>query len=251
MSKGNSLATVAPDVAKSWCYDKNKGTPRDYTSRSGYKATWDCAKCGNCWSTLIASRTIKGCGCPVCYSKRHGRRKDGSRRKHPTFAECNHSLLSEWDHDRNAERGLFPKNITLGSNQPVHWVCRQCSLGILHRWVAQPNTRIGCHSGCPYCSGNAVCKCNSLADCYEELAQEWDCSKMRQALVHTLLDQIRIYGGILQAEAAGSRVLMNERATGYKDSSALQRKSLESFHDHLRLQCMLTVDLHPHLFINA
>jgi len=76
-------------------------------------------------------------------------------------------------------------------------------------------------------------------------------ARMRQALMHTLLDQIRIYGGILQAEAAGSRVLMNARATGYKDSSALQRKSLESFHDHLRLQCMLTVDLHPHLFIKC
>jgi len=177
VSKGNSLATVAPDVAKSWCYEKNKGTPQDYTSGSGYKATWDCTECGNRWSTAIESRTTKGCGCPKCYSKRHGRRKDGSRRKHPTFAECNHALLSEWDHDKNAERGLFPKNITLGSSKPVHWVCRQCSLGILHRWVAQPNTHTGCHSGCPYCSENAVCKCNSLAKCYEELAWEWDYSK--------------------------------------------------------------------------
>ena len=44
---------------------------------------------------------------------------------------------------------------------------------------------------------------------------------MRQALMHTLPDQIRLYGGRLQAEAAGSRVLMNVRATGYQDSNAL------------------------------
>ena len=123
------------------------------------------------------SRVAKGTGCPKCYRKRIGRRKDGSRHKHPTFAECNHALLSEWDHDQNAEQGLFPEDITLGSNKPVHWVCRQCSLGVLHRWVTQPNTRISKHNGCPYCSGQAVCKCNSLATCCPEIAQEWNYSK--------------------------------------------------------------------------
>lgn len=177
VSKANSLATVAPDVAKSWCYEKNKGTPQEYTFGSGYKATWDCTECGNQWSTTIKSRAANGSGCPKCYSKRHGRSKDGSRRKHPTFAECDHPLLSEWDHDKNAEHGLLPENITLGSNRSVHWLCRQCSLSILHRWVAQPNARTGCQSGCPYCSGHAVCKCNSLETCCPYIAQEWDYSK--------------------------------------------------------------------------
>ncbi|DBA98788.1 TPA: hypothetical protein ACH3X1_014552 [Trebouxia sp. C0004] len=177
VSKGNSLATLAPDVAKSWCYKKNKGTPHDYTSGSSYKATWDCTECGNQWSTTIQSRVRKGSGCLKCFRNRLGRRKDGSRHKHPTFAECNHALLSEWDHDKNAEQGLLPEDITLRSHKPVHWVCRQCSLSILHKWVAQPNTRIGSQSKCPYCSGQAVCRCNSLATCCEELAQEWDYSK--------------------------------------------------------------------------
>ncbi len=177
VSKGNSLATVAPDVAKSWCYEKNKGTPQQYTSASSYKATWDCTECGNQWSTTIGHRVSKGTGCPQCYSKRIGYRKDGSRHKHPTFAECSHALLSEWDHDTNANHGLFPEDITLGSHKPVHWVCRQCSLGILHRWVTQPNARTALQRGCPFCSGQAVCKCNSLATRCPELAQEWDYSK--------------------------------------------------------------------------
>lgn len=179
VSKANSLAAVAPDIAKSWCYNKNKGTPNDYTSYSNYKATWDCTECGHQWSTEIGHRVSGGCGCPHCYTKRSGRRKDGSRHKHPTFAECNHALLSEWDHDRNAEQGLFPEDITLCSNKPVHWVCHQCSLSILHRWVAQPNARLGSsrQQGCPYCSGQAVCRCNCLATRCPELAQEWDHNK--------------------------------------------------------------------------
>ena len=176
-SKANSLATMAPDIAKSWCYEKNKGTPKDYTFGSGYKATWDCPECGNQWKTRISHRVSGASGCPKCYGKRSGHRKDGSRRKHPTFAECNHALLSEWDHVKNAEQGLFPENITLGSNKPVHWVCRQCSFGILHRWVARPCARTLSQRGCPYCCGLAVCKCNSLATRCPELAQDWDYSK--------------------------------------------------------------------------
>ena len=177
VSKGNSLATVAPNIAKSWCYEKNKGTPQDYTSGSSYKATWDCTECGNQWSAAIGSRVGKGTGCSKCYMARIGRRKDGSRHTHPTFAESNHALLSEWDHVRNAQQGLFPENITLGSKQPVHWVCRQCPLSILHRWVTTPNHRTQDQSGCPYCKGRAVCKCNSLATLSLEIAQDWDYSK--------------------------------------------------------------------------
>ena len=177
VNKGNSLASVAPDVAKSWCYEQNKGTPHDYTAQSNYKATWDCTECGNQWSTTIKSRVAKGSGCSKCYSARNGRRKDGSRHKHPTFAECNHTLLSEWDHDKNARQGLFPVDITLRSSKAVHWVCRQCSLGTLHRGVTTPDARTSRQRGCPYCSGHAVCKCNSLATRCPELAQEWDYSK--------------------------------------------------------------------------
>ena len=177
MSKGNSLATVAPDVAKSWCYEENTGTPQDYTSRSNHKAICNCTECGNQWSTTIVQRVAKGTGCHKCFSKRAGHRKDGSRRKHPTFAECNHPLLSEWDHDRNAVQGLIPEDITLGSHKPVHWVCRQCSFSILHKWVSTPSARILNQNGSPYCSRSAVCKCNSLAALFPELAQEWDYSK--------------------------------------------------------------------------
>ncbi len=73
VGKANSLAIVAPDVAKSWCYEKNKGTPQEYTAQSNYQAVWDCTECGHQWSTAIKSRAADGCGCPKCYSRRNGR----------------------------------------------------------------------------------------------------------------------------------------------------------------------------------
>ena len=60
VSKGNSLATVAPDIAKSWCYKLNAGTPQDYTSQSNHKAVWDCIKCGNQWTSKISHRVSGG-----------------------------------------------------------------------------------------------------------------------------------------------------------------------------------------------
>ena len=72
---------------------------------------------------------------------------------------------------------MFPESITLSSGKPIHWVCRRCSLGILHKWVAKSSARTHNQRGCPYCSGHAVCKCNSLATCCPELAQEWNYSK--------------------------------------------------------------------------
>ena len=219
MSKSNSLATVTPDVAKSWCYEENTGTPQDHTSRSGYKAIWNCTECGNQWSTTIVQRVAKGSGCPKCYGKRAGHRKDVSRHKHPTFAKCNHTLLSEWDHDRNAEQGMFPEDITLSSQKLVHWVSCRCSLSILHRWMTPPHARTKNQRGCPYCSGHAVCKCNSLATRCPELAQEWDYSKNEAALMHTLLTQINLCGGRLQAEAAGAALVI-VCAAGHNNSVA-------------------------------
>lgn len=174
----------------------------------------------------IHTRVTKGCGCPECYSKRRGHRKDGSRHKYPTLAECNHALLSEWDHNRNAEQGLFLEDITLGCHKPVHWVCHECSLDILHRWVTTPNTHTHHQTGCPYCKGRAVCKCNSLATMCPELAQDWDCSKntagpgnyaAHSGAVGWEQGDVPFFlgaGGRLQAEAVGCRALISACGIG-------------------------------------
>ena len=53
-------------------------------------------------------------------------------------------------------------------------------------------------------------------------------ARMRQALMSTLVYQIRLYGGRMQAEAVGSRASVNARRTGQDNSNARQSsKELE------------------------
>lgn len=102
-----------------------------------------------------------------------GRGKPKTR--HPSFAECLHPLLSEWDHERNENAGLLPENVRLGSNKLVHWLCRKCPLGHQHAWQAKPSVRVaGRKLGCPFCSGHSACQCNSLQTHFPTIAAEWD-----------------------------------------------------------------------------
>lgn len=63
----NDLATLNPELASEWDYEKNDKTPYEYTLHSGIKAAWKCKK-GHSWRATIASRA-SGTGCPVCSSE--------------------------------------------------------------------------------------------------------------------------------------------------------------------------------------
>ena len=66
---GNDLATLRPDVAAQWCYEKNELTPDQVTVGSKRRVWWQCAE-GHKWQAIIYSRTGKnGSGCPVCSRK--------------------------------------------------------------------------------------------------------------------------------------------------------------------------------------
>jgi len=84
-------------------------------------------------------------------------------------------LLHEWDFERNAADGIHPNNTTLGSNELVHWVCKKCLKGHLHRYQMRPFNRTGrdC-AGCPHCAGQQACECNSLQAGYPVISSEWD-----------------------------------------------------------------------------
>lgn len=113
-------------------------------------------------------------GCLKCSLKQNTR-----VRRHPTFEEHNNPvLLEEWDYDRNAIEGNFVHNTTLGSNKLVHWTCKHCPKGQLHRYQAMARYRSGeQQSGCPYCAGKLPCVCNSLESLHPLIAAEMDCNK--------------------------------------------------------------------------
>ena len=113
-------------------------------------------------------------GCLKCSLKQNTR-----VRRHPTFEEHNNPvLLEEWDYDRNAIEGNFVHNTTLGSNKLVHWTCKCCPKGRLHRYQAAAFTRTKKRpQGCPYCAGKQPCICNCLESLHPSIAAELDCDK--------------------------------------------------------------------------
>lgn len=62
----NDLATVDPEIAKEWNYEKNAPlTPRDVLPGSGRKVWWKCHDCGYEWKVEVRRR-VKERKCPNC-----------------------------------------------------------------------------------------------------------------------------------------------------------------------------------------
>ena len=177
--KHNSLATKAPRVAAQWDYEANIGTPDDVVTQSNQAVGWRCDVCGDKGSAPPGRRVSKNkAGCSKCGDQAKTKKKV----KYPTFAECQdpHSkaVLAEWDHERNPPQGNYPHNITLKSSKQIFWLCHKCPAGQEHSWSAMPKDRTGRGKpGCPFCAGQAACKCNSLQALYPDIAAEWDYGK--------------------------------------------------------------------------
>ena len=161
----NSLAGTAPQVAMAWDTSKNLGSPDDYTAGSHHQAHWLCNKCGHEWQARIWHRVKVRTGCPHCAGIR-------DRRRLPTMSASSSSMKQYWDSQRNAEQGMDPDVITIGSQQKANFVCSKCREQQPHTWTAVvQNVFRG--AGCPYCSGQRVCKCNSLQTVRPDNAAEW------------------------------------------------------------------------------
>ena len=176
--KHNSLATISPASVKYWHKQRNLPlTPDTVLAGSNARAHWLCSTCLHEWKCQIKVKVRRNSGCPECAKAHSGRSKDGVRQKHPTFASCNHPLLSQWDHDRNAREGNYPENTTLGSGKRIWWICDECPRGKKHSWSATAQHRTRAHAtatGCPFCSHRQPCDCNSLHTLYPELAADFD-----------------------------------------------------------------------------
>jgi hypothetical protein len=81
----------------------------------------------------------------------------------------NPRLSKEWHPTKNGI--LTPKDVTPGSGRKVWWIC-----GNNHEWVAKVSYRTD-GTGCPYCSGKAVCSDNCLETKNPKLSREWHRTK--------------------------------------------------------------------------
>ena len=167
----NSLATVAPDVARYWNHSKNEKVPEEVLAGSNAKAEWKCPVCNLEWQACIKGRVRGRSGCPKCSQA------SKVNQSHPTFTEAQPACLAEWDYECNDAEDIYPDKITLGSGKLVHWVCSCCPRGQPHRWTARPNMRITNGTGCAVCAGQQACVCNSLESLFPSLAAEFDVEK--------------------------------------------------------------------------
>ncbi len=170
----NTLATKPPQVALFWDAQKNYPlSPDQVTVSSNMKAHWKCSACLHEWQASVMYKARGKTGCPKCAKANAGRKADGTRQKHPTFANAKHALLEQWDHDRNSKNGNFPDNTTLRSGKLIWWCCQECPKGKVHSWQAQASQRtLG--NGCPFCGGQKLCKCNSLETVCPDIAADFD-----------------------------------------------------------------------------
>ena len=175
----NTLATKAPEVALFWDVRNNYPlSPDQVTVYSNMRAHWKCSACLHEWQASVSVKTSGKSGCPKCARANAGRKADGTRQKHPTFAAAKHALLQQWDHDRNRENRNFPENTSLQSHKVIWWRCHECPKGKLHSWQAPPYNRTSCKkSGCPCCAGKKLCDCNSLKTVCPDIAADFDVAK--------------------------------------------------------------------------
>jgi len=173
----NTLARKAPEVALFWDATKNHPlSPDQVTGSSHLRAHWKCSACLHEWQTKVMRKARDKSGCPKCAKANGGRKADGTRQKHPTFAAAKHALLEQWDHDRNIENENFPNNTTLQSHKLIWWHCHECPKGKVHSWQAPPCNRTSSRNprGCPCCAGQKLCECNSLETVCPDVAADFD-----------------------------------------------------------------------------
>ena len=175
----NTLARNAPAVASFWDAKKNMLSPDQVTVYTNKKAHWKCSACLHEWQTAVNHKVRGKSGCPKCAKANSGRKADGTRQKHPTFAAAEHALLQQWDHNRNREHEHFPRNTKLGSGKLIWWQCHECPKGKVHSWQARAVDRTSPKKlkGCPCCAGKKVCECNSLETVCPDIAADFDDKK--------------------------------------------------------------------------
>ena len=123
----NSLASIAPTVARFWNKDKNANTPEQTVAGSHGRAEWRCPDCKYEWQAPVKQHVNNNSGCPKCSQTTRQ-----AKQKQPTFAAAQHRSLAEWDYELNAKEGPHPHRTALAcqfgmSHMPINAVAQVAS----------------------------------------------------------------------------------------------------------------------------
>lgn len=173
----NDLATIFPDIAAEWDYEKNKeDTPETIAPWSNKKRWWSIdykKKNGEIirlsWDAPVCDRA-QGKGCPyigLC-PKRVLVGFNDLESQYPELAK-------QWS-PKNTKK---PSEVMKGCNKKFWWRCEyydERSGGtFIFEWETAPLHRNSDGSDCPFLANKKVCiGYNDLASLFPEIAAEWD-----------------------------------------------------------------------------
>ena len=108
----NDLASQRPDLLEQWHPTKNLPIiPERVTVGSHFKAWWVCEQ-GHQWQAIVKSRTLGGCGCPICADRVLLQGNNDLATTHPELAK-------QWHPTKNSD--LTPRNVVAGNSRKVWW----------------------------------------------------------------------------------------------------------------------------------
>lgn len=158
----SDLASLRPDLAGEWSYDKNGALTPDQVSKGSRRRVWWRCEKGHEWRATVKSRS-GGSGCPICANKVIAIGENDLATTHPELAR-------QWDGDKNG--ALTPVQVLSGSCKKVWWRCEKG-----HSWQAAISSRAR-GSGCPVCAGKTVVPDeNDLASAFPDIAAQWHPTK--------------------------------------------------------------------------
>lgn len=148
----NDFATVSPDIAKEWDYDKNApNLPEQFLNSSSKRFYWIC-KNNHSYDATIQSRTRDGYSCPFC-SK--------------TYATEGEHLSEDLKKDWGTSNRISCNHINRNSDFYAFWTCHTCGL----KWRANVIDRTK-GSPCPKCARKDYPKLTDLCQHYKLILKD-------------------------------------------------------------------------------
>ncbi|MEC5240729.1 zinc-ribbon domain-containing protein [Bacillus mycoides] len=144
--------------------------PKDITYGSYEYIWWECSE-GHVWGSTPSDRLkVEDELCPKCMKKKQQLDKLNNVNKieAKSLREIDPSLSKQWNFERNVD--VTPDNEMIDEE---NWSVRWWICGRGHEWKESVRSRLHDKTVCPYCSNKKVCKDNSLATMYPEIAKEF------------------------------------------------------------------------------
>ena len=139
LSVTNTLAAIAPALAREWHPTKNGTlTPETVYGGGVRRVWWKCDKGPDHeWQDRVAHRTARNTPCPFCVGKRASVTN--------SLAALFPKVAAEWHRRRNGS--LKPADVVAGSKDFAWWRCP-----LAHTWRGRVRDRTARGGACPVCA---------------------------------------------------------------------------------------------------